>query len=360
MTRVSAKETGLEAQERRPTVENCGIDLHQKSSQVTVVDGEGEVLERAAIPTTGVALRRWFGKRARMRILLEASGSSPWVARLLNELGHEVNVIDPKRVRWIAQSTLKTDRIDADTLAEIARLRTRLRTLVWQRSERSQRQRGHLRARRALVEARARFIVTVRGLLRSFGVRVASCRSDRFVARCQATAIPTELVEVIAPLLAAIRDLDARIAEMDTVIEGVGQLYPAVESFQAIPGVGPVVALAFVLSIEDPNRFSRSRDVAGYLGLRPNLRASADTVRRGRITKEGDADVRRLLVQAAHAHRRSRTDTALKRWAEGLVPRIGKRKATVALARKLAVLMHRLWITGEVYQPFPKDQAKAA
>ncbi len=341
-------------------MEHCGIDLHQKSSQVSVVDDDGEVLERATVPTTEAGIRRWFGKRERMRILLEASGSSPWVARLLAELGHEVNVIDPKRVRWIAQSTLKTDRIDADTLAELARLRIKLRTLVWQRSETSQRQRGHLRVRRALVEARAGFIVTVRGLLRSFGVRVASCRSDRFAARCQATAIPTELLEVITPLLAAIRELDARVAEMDTVVERVGQLYPAVESFQAIPGVGPVVALAFVLSIEDPSRFRRSRDVPGYLGLRPNLRASAETLRRGRITKEGDADVRRLLVQAAHAHLRSSTDTALKRWAEGLVPRIGKHKATVALARKLAVLMHRLWITGETYQPFPTDQAQAA
>ena len=341
-------------------MENCGIDLHQKSSQLTVVDEEGEVLERATIPTSDAAIRRWFGKRPRMRILLEASGSSPWVARLLVELGHEVNVIDPRRVRWIAQSTLKTDRIDADTLAEIARLRTKLRTLVWQRSATSQRQRGHLRVRRALVEARAGFIVTVRGLLRSFGVRVASCRSDRFAARCQATAIPEELGQVITPLLAAIRDLDARIAEMDALVEKVGQLYPAVDSFQAIPGVGPVVALAFLLSLEDPSRFRRSRDVPGYLGLRPNLRASADVVRRGRITKEGDADVRRLLVQAGHAHLRSHTDTALKRWAEGLIPRIGKRKAIVALARKLAVLMHRLWVTGEVYQPFPADQAEAA
>jgi len=121
-----------------------------------------------------------------------------------------------------------------------------------------------------------------------------------------------------------------------------------------------VVALAYVLSIEDPSRFRRSRDVPGYLGLRPTLRSSAATVRQGRITKEGDADVRRLLVQAAHAHLRSHADTALKSWAESLIPRIGKRKTIVALARKLAVLMHRLWITGEVYQPFPHDTAKAA
>ncbi len=341
-------------------MENCGIDVHAKSSQVTIVDDEGEVLERASIPTTRVGLERWFGQRAPMRILVEASGSSPWVVRVLKELGHDVGVVDPRRVRMVAESTLKTDRIDADTLAELARLGTRLRTLVWQRSEETQRQRGHLRVRRALVQARAGFIVTVRGLVRSFGGRIASCRADRFAARCEATALPAELGEVVAPLLAAIRELDARIAAMDKLVEVVGHNYPAVESLQAIPGVGPVVALAYVLSLEDPTRFRRSRDVPGYLGLRPKLRASSDVVRRGGITKEGDPDVRRLLVQAAHALLRSHVDTALKRWAENLVPRLGKRKTIVALARKLAVLMHRLWITGEVYQAFPDAAEDAA
>lgn len=341
-------------------MEKCGIDVHQKSSQVTVVDDEGEMLERASIPTTRAALERWFGNRPPMRILLEASGSSPWVVRVLRELGHEVGVVDPRRIRLIAESTLKTDRIDADTLAELARLKLRLRTLVWQRGEATQRQRAHLRVRRALVEARARFIVTVRGLVRSFGGRIASCRADRFAARCGATALPPGIGDVVAPLLGAIRELDSRIAAMDEVTELVGASYPVVASFQAIPGVGPVVALAYVLSVEDPTRFRRSRDVPGYIGLRPRLRASSDTVQRGRITKQGDGDVRRLLVQAAHALLRSSRDTALKRWAEGLIPRIGKRKAVVALARKLAVLMHRLWITGEVYEAFPKTAVKAA
>lgn len=341
-------------------MEHCGIELHAKSSQVTVVDEDGEVMERASLPTTRRALERWFGGRAGMRILVEASGSSPWVVRVLRELGHDVGVVDPRRVRLIAQSTLKTDRIDADTLAELARLKIKLRTLVWQRSEVTQRQRAHLRVRHALVAARAGFIVTARGLVHSFGGRIASCRADRFAARCEATVLPADLQEVVAPLVAAIRELDARIAAMDTLIEAVCQGYDAVASFQVIPGVGPVVALAYVLSLEDPTRFRRSRDVPGYLGLRPSLRVSSEVIRRGRITKEGDPDVRRLLVQAAHALLRSHTDTALKRWTESLVPRIGKRKAIVALARKLAVLMHRLWITGEVYQPFPDQAAQAA
>jgi len=341
-------------------VENCGIDLHQKSSQVTVVDDEGILLERASIPTTRAALERWFGPRSPMRILVEASGSSPWVVRVLRALGHEVGVVDPRRIRLVAESTMKTDRVDADTLAELARLKLRLRTLVWQRGEVTQQQRGHLCVRRALVEARAGFIVTVRGLVRSFGGRIAACRSDRFADRCEATALPLGMDEVVAPLLGVIRELDGRIAAMDRVVDTVGTSYPVVASLQAIPGVGPVVALAYVLSLEDPTRFRRSRDVPGYLGLRPRLRASSDTVHRGRITKQGDGDVRRLLVQAAHAHLRSTQDTALRRWAESLVPRVGKRKAVVALARKLAVLMHRLWITGEVYEAIPETAAKAA
>ena len=341
-------------------MENCGIDLHQKSSQVTVVDDEGALLERASIPTTRASLERWFGPRPPMRILVEASGSSPWVVRLLRELGHEVGVVDPRRIRLVAESTLKTDRIDADTLAELARLKLRLRTLVWQRGEATQRQRGHLRVRRALVEARAGFIVTVRGLVRSFGGRIVSCRSERFADRCEATQLPAGMGEVVAPLLAAIRELNARIAAMDHVVEEVGAGHDAVASLQAIPGVGPVVALSYVLSLEDPARFRRSRDVPGYLGLRPRLRASSDTMHRGRITKQGDPDLRRLLVQAAHAHLRSTQDTALKCWAESLIPRVGRRKAVVALARKLAVLMHRLWVTGEVYQPRPEATATAA
>lgn len=341
-------------------MENCGIDLHQKSSQVTVVDDEGVLLERASIPTTRVALERWFGPRPPMRILVEASGCSPWVVRVLRELGHDVGVVDPRRIRLVAESTLKTDRIDADTLAELARLKLRLRTLVWQRGEATQRQRGHLRVRRALVEARAGFIVTVRGLVRSFGGRIASCRSDRFAARCEATELPSGMGEVVAPLVAAIRELDARIAAMDELINAVGSGHDAVASLQAIPGVGPVVALAYVLSLEDPTRFRRSREVPGYLGLRPRLRASSDSVRQGRITKQGDPDLRRLLVQAAHAHLRSTQETALKRWAQTLIPRLGKRKTIVALARKLAVLMHRLWVTGEAYEAFPATTAKAA
>lgn len=341
-------------------MENCGIDVHQKSSQVTVVDDEGAVLERTSLATTRASLERVFGRRPPMRILLEASGSSPWVVRVLRQLGHDVGVVDPRRIRLVAESTLKTDRIDADTLAELARLKLRLRTLVWQRGEATQRQRGHLRVRRALVQARAGFILTVRGLVRSFGGRIASCRSDRFADRCEATELPSEMGEVVAPLVAAIRELDARIAVMDELINAVGSGHDVVASLQAIPGVGPVVALSYVLSLEDPSRFRRSREVPGYLGLRPRLRSSSDSIHRGRITKQGDSDLRRLLVQAAHAHLRSTQETALKRWAESLIPRIGKRKTIVALARKLAVLMHRLWITGEVYEAFPKTVAKAA
>jgi transposase len=334
--------------------------VHQKSSQVTVVDDEGAVLERTSLATTRASLERVFGRRPPMRILLEASGSSPWVVRVLRQLGHDVGVVDPRRIRLVAESTLKTDRIDADTLAELARLKLRLRTLVWQRGEATQRQRGHLRVRRALVQARAGFILTVRGLVRSFGGRIASCRSDRFADRCEATELPSEMGEVVAPLVAAIRELDARIAVMDELINAVGSGHDVVASLQAIPGVGPVVALSYVLSLEDPSRFRRSREVPGYLGLRPRLRSSSDSIHRGRITKQGDSDLRRLLVQAAHAHLRSTQETALKRWAESLIPRIGKRKTIVALARKLAVLMHRLWITGEVYEAFPKTVAKAA
>lgn len=124
---------------------------------------------------------------------------------------------------------------------------------------------------------------------------------------------------------------------------------------QEVPGVGPLICLAFIGWVVDrPERFSRSRDVGACLGLRPRVRDSGERQWPGAITREGDAEMRRLLVQAAHAALHCRRESALKRWAEQLAERIGKRKAVVALARKLAVLLHRLWVTGRSYQPLPK------
>ena len=336
------------------------MDLHERTCTVVVIDDHGEVFEETTIASTIPAVRKWFSRREPMKVCMEASGLSPWVSRLVSECGHEVVVANPRRVRLIAESTLKNDHVDAATLARLVQASPALVSPVTHRSEATQVTRAHMRVRSALVEARAGFIHTVRGVVRSFGLRLPRTNAECFARRCAAAALPDELRNLVSPLLGAIGELDLHIAAMDALVETLGESHPVVEVFREIPGVGPVVALAYVTTIENPQRFRCSRDVGPYLGLRPRLRASGGTEYRGRITKEGDHDLRRLLVQAAHALLRSRTDCALRQWAERLIPRVGKRKAIVALARKLAIVMHHLWVTGQPFEPFPETAEKAA
>ena len=341
-------------------MEHCGIDLHLKSSEVCVLDEAGAVSERARIPTTEKALRRWFGGRERMRICIEASGLSPWVGRILTALGHEVIVANAQRVRLIAESTLKNDTVDAETLARLVRMDPGLLCPIRHRSEATQRLRGMLRVRRSLVNSRTACLNTARGLLRSFGYRVPGQRPERLARALTTGKVPEALCGLVAPLVATALELDEKVQALDDEVIEAGQAFAEVARFQQVPGIGPLVALSFVLCIEDPSRFRSSRDIPSFLGLRPRMRESAERSHFGRITRHGDAEMRRLLVQAAHGCLRSRQDTELKRWAEQLAGRIGKKKAVVALARKLAVVLHRLWVTGEDYQALRHKVAAAA
>lgn len=341
-------------------MEHCGIDLHNKSSELCVVDEAGAVSERARIPTTERALRRWFGGREGMRICVEASGISPWVARLLTELGHEVVVANAQRVRLIAESTLKNDTVDAETLARLVRMDPALLSPIRHRKEETQRLRGMLRVRRSLVNSRTACLNTARGLLRSFGYRMPGQRPERLARALTTGKVPEELSGLVAPLVATALELDEKVQALDQEVIEAGRAFPEVERFQQVPGVGPLVALAYVLCIEDPGRFRSSRDIPSFLGLRPRMRESAERSHFGSITRQGDAEMRRLLVQAAHGCLRSRQDSDLKRWAEQLAGRIGKKKAVVALARKLAVVLHHLWVSGEDYQALRPEMAVAA
>lgn len=337
----------------------CGIDLHAEYSQVCILDEDGEVMETSRVRTSRKALERFFC-RDRMRVALEAGGSSPWVSRLLGSLGHEVVVCSPRRVRLIAESSLKNDKVDAEVLARLVRLDPEFLKPIQHRSEQAQLLRGNLKVRSAMVEARTKWINTIRGLLRSFGYNVSGKVAHTFVERVDLMKLPDDLRAVIAPLLEQLDLLTGEIERRNEQLEEMVKELPEVEHLREIPGVGPVVATYFVLTIDDPGRFKNSRDVASFFGLRPSMRESASVSQFGRITKEGDPEMRRLLVQAAHALLRTRADSQLKQWALALAERKGKSKAVVALARKLAVLMHRLWVTGEVYQSFPQQEASQA
>jgi len=335
-------------------VEYLGIDVHSKYSEVCGLSEDGEVTVRCRIPTTETGLKRFFGKRERSKVTLESGPVTPWVYRLLCELGHEVTVVNPRRVRLIAESTLKTDSIDAEVLARLSRLDLGFLRPVYQRTREAQELRTRLRVRTSLVKARTSLINAVRGTLRAQGYRVPSCPADSFVARFATMRLPASLAEVLEPMVTTIGELTERIQGLKAKLVAESSSDELVQRLQTVPGVGPLVSLAYVGWMDRPDRFRESRDVGASLGLRPSLRSSGGHEIRGRITREGDTEMRRLLVQAAHAALQCHKDSSLKRWAESLVERLGKGKAVVALARKIAVLLHHLWVTGESFRAFPQ------
>lgn len=337
-------------------MEHVGIDLHQKYSQFCCLSSEGEFVEGSRVPTTEASLKRWFGSHPSCQAILESGGSSAWVTRILRDLGVDVIVVDPRRIRLIAESSLKTDEIDAEILARLSLAAgPELLRPVHQRSHAASLLQARLRARSSLVRSRTSLRNSVRGTLRSMGYRITGATVSRFVASYGGLELEAELRHALDPQVEMVVELTQQIGSMDLELKKRSREDPLLKRLQTVPGVGRVVSLAFVSWIDDPWRFRRSRDVGAYLGLRPRIRQSSTREYRGPITREGNSEMRRLLVQSAHVLLLTKADCALKQWAEGLAQRIGKKKALVALARKLAVLLHHLWVSGESFRPFPED-----
>lgn len=332
-----------------------GLDLGDRHTQVCVVDEAGEVTEEARLATKPEALRRRFSGAERLRIVLEAGTHSPWVSRLLAELGHEVLVANPRKLRLIYQNDSKSDRVDAEYLARVGRLDPALLAPLCHRGAETQADLALLRSRNALVRARTRLISHARGTTKSLGTRLPACSTASFAAKAEA-CVPDELRPALAPVLAVIAGLCDEIRALDERIEEMArQRYPETALLTQVPGVGTLTAMVYVLTLEDPQRFPRSRSVGSYLGLRPRQRDSGSLQPQLRITKAGDEHLRWLLVGAAHYILGPfGPDTDLRRWGLGLAAqggRSGKKRAAVAVARKLSVLLLRLWVTGEVYEP---------
>ena len=334
-----------------------GLDLGDRRSHACVLaEPSGELLERFEVATTPEGLRARFQGRARSRVVLEASGPSPWVSRLLVELGHEVFVANTRRLALISQSDRKTDRHDAETLARLVRSEVGLlgRPVI----HRGAREQAHLeliKARDVLVRCRTALINHVRGVLKSLGHRAVKCTAEAFDRKASA-AVPDDVREALDPLLEQIGVLTARIRGYDRRVEEVAARdYPITSLLRRVNGVGPLTSLAYVLVLGDPRRFRASRSVGPYLGLAPASQQSGDSDPQLRITKAGNPFLRRLLVNCAqYMLGPFGTDSTLRRYGQALMLRGGKnakRRAVVAVARKVAVLLHRLWITGEVYEP---------
>jgi transposase len=342
-----------------------GLDVGDRSSAYFVVDKSGRVESEGSIKTTEQGLAEVLQNRAHLRVVLEVGTHSPWISRLLGSWGHEVIVANPHRLRMITQSVRKNDRSDAETLARVGRLDIGMLTPVHHRSAQAQIDLAVVRARASLVSIRTRLVNEVRAVVKSCGgKRLPSCSVEAF-ARMATPSIPEALLPALKPLTDAIAELTTQIQKYDRTMEQMAsERYPAARHLQQVPGVGPVTALSFVLTIEKPERFERSRNVGAYLGLVPRQRESGERAPELGITKRGDRALRSLLVQCAHyilGHHGP--DSALRRWGLERCPpgaRSQKKRTVVAVARKLAVLLHRLWVTGEVYVPLREEPAVAA
>jgi transposase len=340
-----------------------GLDLGDRSSWYCGLDAGGQVLLEQRVGTTPKAMKEVFGALPHCRIALETGMHSPWVSRLLAKFGHDVIVAHARNVRLIGESRKKDDRLDAQTLARLARIDPQLLSPVKHRSAKAQADLTVIRARAGLVRARTALVNTARGLAKSYGERLRGC-NVRNMNPEKAEGLSPELQRALEPLLAASAALSEQIAESNERIEALAQVsYPQVARLKQIQGVGTLIALTFLLTLEDPHRFRKSRDVGCYLGLQPGRRNSGQSEPQMHISKEGDPYLRTLLVQGAH-HILGPfgADCDLRRWGLKLAERggkSGKKRAIVATARKLAVLLHHLWVSGEVYEPLHNRQPKA-
>ena len=334
------------------THETIGCDIGDKTSEICVLQTNGRKVE-AKLRTTPKAMKEFLGGRKPAHVVIEVGAHSRWLSQLIEECGHRVTIADPRRLKIISASNTKTDRRDAELLARLGRADENLLSPVTHRSDQMQADLAVPKARDLLVAIRTKLVNHVRGVTKSFGIRLPTCSGGSFAQQTPAH-LPAILKPAADPLYAVLEKVEETIREYDKQIEAVAERYSDTKVVSQPKGVGTLTALVFMLTIGDKDRIARSRTAGAYLGLRPRQSQSGQCDPQLRITKAGDGFVRRLLVNCAnYILGPFGPDSDLKRWGLGLAQRGGKnakKRAKVAVARKLAVLMHRLWVTGEVYQ----------
>lgn len=338
-----------------------GIDLGDRQHTACVLDASGRVVAEPKLANTREALLAFSRIYPRATIAMETGTHSPWISRLLEAQGHVVHVANPRKLRAIADSDTKTDRNDARMLARLCRADPQLLSPIRHRSEACQRDLLMLRVRDALVRARTAQICAVRCMLKSLGLRLPPARKATHfttVAREHLDPMNRALME---PLLAALDGICAQVKMLDERIERLtAERYPAAVRLQQVPGVGPLTSLCFVLTLEDHSRFKKARDVGAYLGLVPRRDQSGQSDKALRITKAGDIALRCLLVNCANyilgpfGPPTALRDAGLRLCANA--GKAAKKRAVVAVARKLAVTMFVLWKTGRDYQARPATE----
>lgn len=348
-----------------PNTLTIGVDLGDRKSNICVIDLAGTIICEQMILTGPVSFADYFHRIPAAVVVIEVGMHSRWANRVLRECGHEVIVANPCKVKLIFGGDRKNDRVDARSLAQLARVDRKLLFPIVHRSDDAQSALAVLRARDATVRARTRLINTVRGLVKPTGVRIRVPSNAEVFPVHVCDQIPQDLKFATTLLLEQIQALSDTIGVYDQYVEHlVNTEFQHAKRLQQVPGVGALTALAFVLTLDDPDRFKNSRKVGSYLGLRPRQDQSGDRDLQLGISKGGDEFVRRLLVQSAHyilGHFGS--DCELRQWGLKIAERGGRRakkRAVAAVARKLAVLLHKLWVTGEAYNPWRNAEHQAA
>lgn len=344
-----------------------GIDIGDKKNQICILDQNGETLENTTINNNIKDLNTFFDrfdKPKEVMIALETSTHSPWISQLLNARGFRVLVGNARKLRMIWDSTNKTDKKDAEMLARIARFDPRLLSPIQHRSRSAHMDLAILKGRDNLVQCRTNLINFVRGICKTSGTRLPKCSAEAF-AKTVIEFIPEDLLAATVPCINTIMELTKKIRQLDSKIETLcNEAYPETEILREIQGVGPITSLAYILTLEDPGRFRKSRDVGPFLGLTPKRDQSGETDKPLSITKAGNTYLRRLLVTSAqYILGAFGPDCELRRYGERIASRggkVAKRKAVVAVARKLSVMMHNIWKNKTVYDPFYQSYLKAA
>ena len=338
-----------------------GLDVSLKETSICVVDGSGEIVCETSVGTTPETIAKFIEKRApsAVRVGLESGLLSTWLWHGLRALDVPVVCLDARHAASALKMQVnKTDRNDAAGLAQI--VRTGWYREVEVKSLACHEVRAVLLARSRLVASRRDLENQMRGLLKPFGLLVGKVRGKGFEGRVRELIADTPaMAEVIDALLLARRTLCTQVARLDVRVRMLAQTITPCRRLMTVPGVGPITALAYVTVIDDPGRFRKGRSVGAYLGLTPRRYQSGEVDRAGRISKCGDGLVRTLLFEAAGVLlTRVQRMSPLKAWGLRLAKRIGAKKAKVAVARKLAVILHCMW-TDDTEFWWTKEEAAA-
>ena len=333
----------------------AGIDIANRTSSVCVVDARGGVEHEVTVATEETALVAALGSQPGRRVVVEAAPLAEWVARVLECAGHEPVIIDARAAKHLVSSAKKTDARDARTLAQISR--TGWYTAVHRKSTQARLQRSRIQARQAMVRTYTRMGAQMRGLLRAHGVRVGRSSAGQLGERVRerAAAEVPDLAPWLEPLIEVYEQALAQARSLERALARGARRDELSQRLQSVPGVGPMVSMVYIATVDDPWRFRSHDEVADYIGLAPRVYQSGDCQFHGRISREGDKLLRWHLVEAAQALLTRGADCALKRWGRRLAERKGQAKAKVAVARKLAGLLLRLWVTGERFTAWPQE-----